>query len=159
MSLRYTQSHHSLTAFPHSHSELGLEPLAEVVFQPPSLWPEGISFSPMPLLYPVQHHELSNKLTQGTAKTQTPRTEITISIQPAGLKRSQTAADPNQRIPSGLSINFSDMYFPLSMYITRDEQARRQGWHLVGIRRPSGPWTASSDLVPPCHGSNCCTIL
>jgi len=66
----------SISTLTHSHSELGLEPLAEVVFQPPSLWPEGISFSPMPLLYPVQHHEPSNELTQGTAKTLASRQEI-----------------------------------------------------------------------------------
>jgi len=44
-------------------------------FKPPSL-----------LLFPVQHSELSRELAQGTAKTQTPRLEITISIQPRRLK-------------------------------------------------------------------------
>ena len=49
---------------------------AEVVFQPPSLWPEGIGLFPSALLYPVQHSEPSTELAQGTAKTQASRQEI-----------------------------------------------------------------------------------
>ena len=57
-------------------------------FKPPSL-----------LLFPVQHSEPSSELAQGTAKTQTPRTEITDLYSARRLKADSNRSGLEPRDP------------------------------------------------------------